>query len=158
VSGGATLGASDPMPAAFCKVGRGLVPRRIEIRAAALALLLLSAGCPSRPAPAPYGPVQRYTVRGEVVRLPEPGKPAPEIAVRHEAIPGFVDRTGAVVGMHAMVMPFAVGPDLPLGGLAPGDKVELRFAVDWGRVAFWVEGLQKLPATTPLDFGPGSVP
>lgn len=113
--------------------------------------------CPRAPAPAPPGPVQRYIVRGEVVRLPEPGKPGQEIAIRHEAIPGFVDRAGAVVGMHAMVMPFAVGPDLPLGGLAPGDKVELRFAVDWGRVAFWVEGLQKLPPATPLDFGPATV-
>jgi Cu/Ag efflux protein CusF len=120
---------------------------------AALAAAALAA-C-SRP-PAPAGPVQRYTVRGEVVRLPDPGRPGPEIAVRHEAIPGFVDRTGAVVGMHAMVMPFAVGPEVPLAGLAPGDKVELRFAVDWQKVAFWVEAIQKLPATTPLDFGAGT--
>jgi hypothetical protein len=91
-----------------------------------------------------------------VVRLPEPGKPGPELAVRHEAIPTFVDRTGAVTGMHAMVMPFAVGPEVPLAGLAAGDKIELRFAVDWGRVAFWVESVQRLPATTPLDFGPGT--
>jgi len=115
------------------------------------ALLLAGAACrdPS-PAPAP-GAVDRYRIRGEIARLP--ARPGDELSVRHEAIPGFRDRTGAVVGMDAMVMGFGVGKELPLAGLAVGDKVQLTFAVDWSRPALTVERLERLPADTPLQFG-----
>ena len=120
------------------------------------ALLAAPAACSRGERGAPAPAVRRYAVRGEVVRLPE--RPGGELLVRHEAVPGFVDRTGAAVGMAAMVMPFAVGREVALGDLAPGDRVLLRFAVDWGKVAFWVEGVERLPPGTPLDFGPRSGP
>jgi len=37
---------------------------------------------------------QRYVVRGEIVRLPQAGEGAPEIWLRHEAIPDFRSETG----------------------------------------------------------------
>jgi Cu/Ag efflux protein CusF len=128
------------------------------------ALLLALAAPPSacsrgeRAGPAPAAAVQRYTARGEVVRLPEPDRAAPELVLRHEAVDGFADRSGATVGMDAMVMPFAVDPAAQLAGIAPGDKVEFRFAVDWSRAAFWIERIEKLPADTPLRFGKARPP
>ncbi len=129
--------------------------------AGAMVALSLAAipGCRSgeTPSAADAGPARqllRYTVRGEVARLPDPTRAGGEIYVRHEAIDDFVDRSGQEVGMASMIMPFRVEPPLHVRGLAVGDKVELRFAVDWSRPAFWLEGIEKLPAATPLRFGP----
>ncbi len=120
------------------------------------ALLAAPAACRrgEQAAPAPSAAVQRYTVRGEVVRLPEPGRPAPELVIRHEAVPGFVDHGGQAVGMDAMVMPFALRPGVGAEGLAAGDPIRFTFAVDWAHGAFWIERLEKLPPGTPLEFGP----
>jgi Cu/Ag efflux protein CusF len=104
--------------------------------------------------PAPS--VRRYTVRGEVVRLPDPAGRGEEIFVRHEAIGDFVDGTGKVVGMASMIMPFRVEPRASAQVLALGDKVEIRFVVDWSRPAFRVERIEKLPASTPLRLGPAA--
>jgi len=111
--------------------------------------VLLLAAC-KEPAPAPPA-ADRYVVRGEIARLP--ARAGGELLVRHEAIPGFKDRSGAAVGMDAMVMGFGVGPGLALEGLAVGDKVEVTFAVDWTSPSLTVEKLVRLPADTPLRFG-----
>jgi len=130
---------------------------RVHLAAAALLAVALG-GCREPAAPsaqADGGSTQaprRYTVRGEVVRLPEPGRSGSEMSIRHEAVPDFVDRAGHVVGMGSMVMPFRLDPPVLAGGIAVGDKVEMRFAVDWSRNAFWIERLDKLPADTPLRF------
>lgn len=123
--------------------------------AAGLLLLALSA-CPE-PAGAPSsaaGQVRRYTVRAEVVGLPTPGRPVRELTVRHEPIDDFADRTGAVVGMGSMVMAIPLAPGLSLPGIAAGDAVELRLAVDFARPGLWVEQVERLPAGTALRFGP----
>jgi len=138
----------------------GEVLRRFGCAAAMLSCLGAAAGC--RDAAAPTGgaggtasrPALRYTVRAEVVKLPDPRSAEREIAIRHEAIDDFVDASGTVVGMDAMVMPFGVASAVPLGGLAPGDKVEVLIAVDWARPAFGIERLRKLPPDTVLEFGP----
>jgi Cu/Ag efflux protein CusF len=119
-----------------------------------LALAFL-AGCPEARAPAgaPAAQPKRYTVRGEVVRLPDAGAPAPELSIRHEAIPDFEDRAGAVVGMGAMVMPFRVKRGVSLDGLAPGDRIRFRFAVDWSANRIEIESIEELPRETALDFG-----
>lgn len=127
--------------------------------AAALAFVLASGAvaCRSEAPPAPSATdVRRYTVRGEVVALPEAG--GRELSLRHEAIHEFVDRSGAVVGMNAMVMPFPVEPGVSLDGLAAGDKVRFRFAVDWSRNRFAIESLEKLPAETTLEYGEAHPP
>ena len=133
--------------------------RRHHRRPPALLLLALAAapGCrPAPRAPAQAGAPQahRYTVRGEVVRLPAPERRDPELYVRHEAIEGFVDREGKAVGMAAMVMPFRLEPPDLARGLAVGDKVEIGFAVDWSGPTFRVERVARLPPETPLRFGP----
>jgi Cu/Ag efflux protein CusF len=124
----------------------------------AWACLGIAAACGDRGAPAPKGGAassggaRRYTVRGEVVRLPDPRAATREIALRHEAIEDFADATGAVVGMDAMVMPFVVAAGVSTEGLAPGDKVEVVLAVDWARPSLALERLRKLPSDTALRF------
>ncbi|HYG70643.1 MAG TPA: copper-binding protein [Anaeromyxobacteraceae bacterium] len=115
----------------------------------AAALTLLATGCQKEAAP-PGGAVHRYTVRGEVVQLRD--GPPRELMLRHEAIDDFVDRTGAVVGMNAMTMPFPVEAALPLDGIAPGDKVRVRFSMDWEKSRMAVESVEELPPDTALEF------
>ena len=125
-------------------------------RAALLALSLL-VGCrggSDAGGPAAGPGARRYTVRAEVVALPRPQSRPPQLTVRHEAIPGFVDREGATVGMPSMVMPLDLGPGASAGGLVPGDKVELVLAVDWGRPLVQIEQRRKLPAETVLRLAP----
>jgi Cu/Ag efflux protein CusF len=123
-------------------------------RPLSLALVtLVLASCGDRaPPPAPAGAAQRYTVRGELVRIEGSGD-ARQLWIRHEAIPDFADRNGAKVGMSAMVMPFGVDPGVSLDGVTPGTKVRFRLAVDWSRNRLAIESLEPLPADAPLDFG-----
>jgi hypothetical protein len=123
--------------------------------AACLAALALSLSCREsgeepRQAAAPVQPsasAREYTVRGEVVRV----GPS-ELTIRHEAIPDFADRSGAVVGMNAMVMPFPVGRGVDLVGLAPGARIRFRFVMDWERNRMQIEAIEPLPQGTPLQF------
>lgn len=127
-----------------------------KVVAAACALLALAVSCRDRDAPAappPGATVRRYTVRGEVVRVAPDAPSGAEVSIRHEPIPDFVDRGGAVVGMAAMVMPFTVGRGVSLAGVEPGDKVRVRLAMDWERNRMEIEALEELPAATALDFG-----
>jgi len=94
---------------------------------------------------------KRYTVRAEVVTIPV--QPGGELVLRHEAIPDFTDKSGAVVGMDSMVMPFPIPANLSLVGLTPGDKIEFVFSVDWAQSRYLVESIKKLPAETTLKMG-----
>lgn len=123
---------------------------------AAAAAFLLLAGCkaekPAPPAPPARSP-DLYTLRGEIVQLPAPGAKPAEVSIRHEAIPSFRNAAGEVVGMHAMVMPFAVGPGVSIDGLEQGDKIRFRFAMDWAENSIQIQSIEELPKTTALDFG-----
>ena len=104
-------------------------------------------------------PAQEYTVRGEVVSLPDPANPASDFQVRHEAIDNFVDGNGKVVGMGAMVMPFPLAEGVSLEGLKAGDVVEVDFAVWWKPRRHWeATRVEKLPADTTLEFRPAQPP
>ena len=86
----------------------------------------------SNPSPAQpsLGPAdQQYTLDGRIERLPTDRTPI--IHIRHDDIPGFVDKNGQIVGMRAMSMPFDIAPDVDLTGLAPGDLVTFTFEVRW---------------------------
>jgi hypothetical protein len=67
-------------------------------------------------------------------------------------MPDFKDRTGAVVGMSPMVMPFRAGKDVPLEGIAKGDKIRFRFSMDWEANRLEIESLEELPGETVLEF------
>lgn len=114
-------------------------------------------GEPAAPeAEEPSGPPdQTYTVRGEVVALPDLERGAErQLRVRHEAIPDFVGFEGEVVGMASMVMPFPVAAGVDLEGLEAGDPVEMTFEVRWeGSPPLQVVELRRLPEGTELDFG-----
>ena len=116
-------------------------------------LLLLLAACSASGPPADSG-TRTYTVRGEVVQAPAPVASGAQVLVRHEAIDDFVDATGKVVGMDAMVMPFDVAPAIGAKDLAVGDKVEVRFSMDWKGPRLRVDRIERLPPGTVLRFGP----
>jgi hypothetical protein len=122
-------------------------------RLGAVAIILLLAACTASPPPAGEG-ARVYTVRGEVVAPPTPVTAGTQVLVRHEAIADFVDASGQVVGMEAMVMPFDVAPSIPARDLAVGDKVEIRFSMDWKGPRLRVERIERLPPGTVLRFGP----
>ncbi|MFN7132272.1 MAG: copper-binding protein [Myxococcales bacterium] len=122
---------------------------------------LLFTGCreprdaPASPAAAPPAAASgdRYTVRGELVRITRNDASAPpQLTIRHEAIPDFKDADGKVVGMEAMVMPFPLAPGASAEGLSPGDKVRFRFVMDWATNRYQVEQLEKLPPDAELKF------
>jgi Cu/Ag efflux protein CusF len=94
-----------------------------------------------------------YTVRAQVVRLPDPANPGTGLTLNHEAVDDFVDRSGEVVGMDPMSMPFPVAEGVSLDGIQVGDVVEVELRVDWGgdpEVA--ITGVRELPAGTKLVF------
>ena len=122
----------------------------------ALAVALFPLAC-SRPAATAAGPVESYAMRGEIVRLPRAGER--EIAIHHEAVPGFRDESGKVVGMEAMTMPFTLAPDLTasaLDGLAPGDRIAFTLEMRWQdpRDIARISRLDRLPEGTPLAWDP----
>ena len=112
-------------------------------------LLLLA--CSASPPPAQAG-ARVYVVRGEVVQAPSPVVAGIQVLVRHEAIDDFVDASGKVVGMDAMVMPFEAAASAAPKDLAAGDKVEVRFSMDWKEPRLRVERIQRLPPGTALEF------
>lgn len=123
---------------------------RFDRRVPAAMLLLVLAAC-SAPPPAPSG-ARAYVVRGEIVQRPSPVVAGIEVLVRHEAIDDFVDASGKVVGMDAMIMPFEVDPSAAPKDLVAGDKVEVRFTMDWKEPRLRVERIERLPPGTVVTF------
>jgi Cu/Ag efflux protein CusF len=119
--------------------------------AGALLLSALIAACSASPPAAPAG-ARVHVVRGEVVQAPSPVAAGAQVLIRHEAIDDFVDATGKVVGMDAMVMPFDIAPPISAKDLAVGDKVEVRFSMDWKEPRLRVERMERLPPGTILTF------
>lgn len=102
---------------------------------------------------------QMYVIRGEVISVPQAGKPGTQFIVKHEPIDNFRDASGQIVGMSTMGMPFTPGKDVLLEGIRPGDKIEMRWVIQWKPEAKeYVESVQKLPAETQLRFGKASPP
>jgi hypothetical protein len=106
------------------------------------------------------GPAKRlekghtYTVRGQVVELPDPASPGSGLYLQHEAVDNYVDRDGKVVGMDPMAMPFPVAAGVSLQGIAPADIVEFDLHVDWDAedLPVTITRVRKLPPGTKLVF------
>lgn len=126
--------------------------------AAALALSVTGVGtsCSRSETPATTvsaAPEAVYTVRGRIVTLPDPAKPASEFRVEHEAIDNFVGIDGKL-GMNSMTMGFPLAKGVSLEGLSVGDKVELTFEVRWkSQPRSQTTKVVKLPPETELHFG-----
>lgn len=111
-----------------------------------------AAGEGERPAP-PEPATATYEVRGEVTAVPAADEPAAELILRHEAIDGFTDIDGDVVGMSAMTMPFPLAPGISAAGLAPGDRVRFTLEVTWyDDPPYRITALEPLPEGTELEF------
>ena len=91
--------------------------------------------------------------------MPAPDDARGEILVRHEAIPGFKNEDGEVVGMDTMSMPFPLADQALVAGLAPGDRIAMDFEVNWhGGNPLEVTAIEKLPEDTRLDFETAAEP
>lgn len=102
---------------------------------------------------------QSYVVRGEVISIPQAGKPGTQFIVKHEPIDSFRSASGQIVGMSTMGMPFTLGPGVSLEGIKPGDKIEMMWVMQWGPVAKeYLESVRKLPTETQLKFGEAHPP
>jgi hypothetical protein len=102
---------------------------------------------------------QIYTLRGEVISVPQTDKPGTEFIVKHEPIDNFRDASGQVVGMSSMGMPFTPGKGLSLEGIKLGDKIEMGWVVQWKPEAKeFVESVRRLPIETQLRFGEAHPP
>ena len=100
-----------------------------------------------------------YVIRGEVISVPQAGKPGTQFIVKHEPIDNFRDASGRIVGMNTMGMPFTPGKGVSLEGIRPGDKIEMKWVIQWKPEAKeYVESLRKLPAETQLRFGKAHPP
>lgn len=119
------------------------------ILGAALSALLplLAAGCSGK---AEEARGNTYTVRALVENLPNQGS---GLYLTHEAIDNWVGRSGKIVGMSTMTMPFPMAEDVSLEGIEPGDKIEVQLHVDWeADLPIRITGLRELPRDTELDF------
>lgn len=102
---------------------------------------------------------QIYMLRGEVISVPLTDKPGTEFIVKHEPIDSFRDASGQIVGMSSMGMPFTPGKGVSLEGIKPGDKIEMRWVVQWQPEAKeFVESVHRLPIETQLRFGEAHPP
>ncbi len=143
----------------------------------ALSLAATTTGCeratpPSQPNATETEPVSEdsastrsYTVRGQVVLVPDPVNPATELQIHHEHIPDFHGWDGAlhinsdgVPGMKSMTMPFPLDDPSVVEGINAGDKVEFTFIVDTDARRFWVSSMTKLDDDAALDYANKSPP
>lgn len=67
-----------------------------------------------------------YSIKGVVKALPGNGRAQNEVLIKHEAVPDYRNRSGEVVGMSAMTMPFYLRPGVSLGDIKVGDSVEFQ--------------------------------
>lgn len=124
-----------------------------SLNAPLLVVLLLGlAACSSPQETAPAAGGSRHTVRASVVALPGADS---MLHLHHEAIDDFPGQDGKPMGMDSMTMPFPVTKDLPLDGIAVGDRVEVTLLVDWkADSSVQVVEVKELPADAPpLVFG-----
>ncbi len=98
--------------------------RRFSVLAAGLA-----AGCAKKP----DGPLDRYALKGEVIRVDAKAKTA---TIKHETIEGF---------MEAMTMDFPVKDDAGFAKLQPGMKVTATVMRRPSDFEYWLENIQPAP-------------
>jgi len=97
-----------------------------------------------------------YTVQGIIEKLPQADGPDRSVYIHHQAIPGYKNKDGEIVGMQSMTMPFPVGPDVSLEDIMPGDPVEFTFEMAWEPQGHYeITAIRELPPGTAVDFDDG---
>ena len=97
---------------------------KFSISLAALLLLIsgfIAAGCGNSRS-------SDYEVRGVVLSVSEKS-----IDLLHEAIHNFRNQEGETVGMDVMAMTFGVRDNVSVNNITAGDKVYVKFNVNWSR-------------------------
>jgi hypothetical protein len=118
-----------------------------------------SGGQTNKQSSAEASDAQTYIVRGEVVSVQQSGKPGTQLILKHEPIDTFRNAKGQIVGMSTMGMPFTPGKGVSLQGIKPGDKIQMRWVLQWKPEAKeYVESVRKLPMDTQLRFGEAHPP
>lgn len=114
-----------------------------------LIVALILTGCSGKG----IGSGRTYTVRGQVIQLPDPKNPGTGLSLNHEAVDDFVNRDGKVVGMDPMTMSFLVDEKVPLQEIQVTDVVEFKLHVDWGgQPEVEIVDIRELPPGTKLVF------
>ena len=115
-----------------------------------IAILLAGCGADTPEGEDAASQANTYTVRGRVLEMP--AVPGGEIRLEHEAVHGFVDFRGDIVGMDAMTMSFPLAEGAG-GDIVAGDIVAFDLQVDWNAEPLsTVTHLEKLPPDTELIF------
>lgn len=100
--------------------------------------------------------VQKYEMRGVVLRLPDAS--SPQLVVLHEAVENFKSEQGERSRMDVMMMGFAVDPSVDLKEIEVQDKLRVKVKVDWRKMpSMLVTSVSKLPAETKLELDGYSV-
>lgn len=116
-----------------------------------LLVIVSLAGCSGKKENEESG--RTFTVRGQVIHLPDPNNPGTGIYVNHEAIDEFVTRDGEMTGMDPMGMSFPVNDKVSLEGIQVRDLIEFKLHVDWGaETEVEIVEIRELPPDTKLDF------
>lgn len=114
-----------------------------------LIVALSLAGCSGEQS----GSGRTYTMRGQVIQLPDPKNPGTGLTLNHEAIDDWVSRDGETVGMDPMTMSFLVDEKVPLEEIQVTDVVEVKLHVDWGgQPEVEIVEIRELPPGTKLVF------
>ena len=125
-------------------------PSRRDVSVVLLTALLI--GCSSTPAPPPSATATTYTVKGRLESIKPAANGYGFLNIKHEAVPGFRDEKGKVVGMEVMTMPFAYGPGIQTDTLPLGGAVELVFVMDYAaQPMLSVTQIKALPKATKLS-------
>jgi Cu/Ag efflux protein CusF len=99
-------------------------------------------------------------IMGEIAFIPEADDTKRHPKIHHVHIPTFKKDDGTIAmtpdgipGMRSMTMEFPLAEGVSLEGFEVGDKVMFDFVVNWGgRVAWEVTNIEKLDASTEIDF------
>lgn len=126
---------------------------RHPLSAIVVLISLIAAGCSGSGSEGDSAKEQVYTIRGQVVRLPDPASGDRSLTLAHEPIDNFVGRDGKVIGMDPMTMPFTVAQGASLDGIEVTDIIEFKLRVDWeAEEPTEIIEVKELPAGTKLDY------
>ena len=99
-----------------------------------------------------------YSARGSVVSVEQVADGRSLVTILHEAITGFKNQAGQVVGMEPMAMTFAADSSVSTDILQPQAKIKFVFEVHWDAAERLVlKEIQPLDSETKLELNGYSV-